>query len=135
MQKTGVESGVSALSVLHLNSINCLPFLFAYSTLSGNLTTAIYFKGNSDPQFVVSTFYHFVSQCLNKHACRLLGNYTRGCMFLGNEVYKLEVLFLTFLVHCQLLQKPINNLLQCIGHTHKLFASTGRKQQFLIFVM
>ena len=54
VQKTGVESGVSALSVLHLNSINCMPFLFAYSTLSGNLVRAFNFPGNSDPQFVVS---------------------------------------------------------------------------------
>ena len=53
VQKTGVESGVSALSVLHLNSINCIPFLFAFSTLSGNLTRAFYFERNSDSQFVV----------------------------------------------------------------------------------
>ena len=63
VQKTGVESGVSALSVLHLNSINCIPFLFAYSTLSGNLVKAFYFQGNSDPQFVVS--YISFDTCLD----------------------------------------------------------------------
>ena len=58
VQKTGVESGVSALSVLHLNSINCIPFLFAFSTLSGNLVSAFNFQGNSDPHFVVSIFFY-----------------------------------------------------------------------------
>jgi len=64
VQKTGVESGVSALSVLHLNSINCMPFLFAYSSLSGNLTTAIYFDGNSNPQFVMAFLLDITFGCV-----------------------------------------------------------------------
>lgn len=54
VQKTGAESGFSALSVLHLNSINCIPFLFAFTALSGNLVRAIHFPSNKDPQFVAA---------------------------------------------------------------------------------
>ncbi|XP_065052070.1 uncharacterized protein LOC135681493 isoform X2 [Rhopilema esculentum] len=54
VQKTGIESGVSALSVLHLNSINCIPFMLAYAVLSGNIVRAIHFSGNKDSQFVAA---------------------------------------------------------------------------------
>ena len=68
VQKTGIESGVSALSVLHLNSINCIPFMLAYTVLSGNIVRAINFPGNKDSHFVVSIIWravltHYSLQC------------------------------------------------------------------------
>ena len=54
VQKSGLESEETALSVLHLNSINCIPFIFAYTVLTGDLVKAFNFPGNKDPQFVVS---------------------------------------------------------------------------------
>eukprot|EP00794_Sanderia_malayensis_P017675 gene17675-19437_t len=64
VQKTGVESGVSALSVLHLNSINCIPFLIGYCVLSGDLVKAIKFPSNNDPSFVAAFFIDISLGCV-----------------------------------------------------------------------
>ena len=56
VQKTGVEKGVSALSVLHLNSINCILPLFMYTLWNGNLLDAVRFEGFDDLSFRVSWY-------------------------------------------------------------------------------
>ena len=53
VQKTGVEKNVSALSVLHLNSINCILPLFAYTLWNGNLKNAVLFEGFYESSFRV----------------------------------------------------------------------------------
>ena len=52
VQKTGLEKGVSALSVLHLNSINCIPLMFSYSLMNGSLVKALHFPFD-EPSAVV----------------------------------------------------------------------------------
>lgn len=64
VQKTGVESGVSALSVLHLNSINCIPFIFAFTVLTGDLVKAINFPANNNPNFVAAFFIDISLGCV-----------------------------------------------------------------------
>ena len=45
IQKTGVEKGFSTLTVLHTNSVNCIPLLFVYTLLNKELLAACRFDG------------------------------------------------------------------------------------------
>ena len=54
VQKTGVEKEISALSVLHLNSINCIPFMLCYTLISGNLQKSMSFPYLESESFLVS---------------------------------------------------------------------------------
>lgn len=54
VQKSGIEKSGSALSVLHLNSINCILPLFAYTMWNGNLMNAFSFKGFHYTNFRIS---------------------------------------------------------------------------------
>ncbi|XP_057303238.1 uncharacterized protein LOC130640731 [Hydractinia symbiolongicarpus] len=53
VQKTGLEKGGSALSVLHLNSINCIPMLLLFTALNGHLVKGFQFPGFSQIGFLV----------------------------------------------------------------------------------
>ena len=54
VQKTGAESGLSALSVVHLSSINCLPFLAVYTVLSSEVQEVLRYPKLYDIHFLVS---------------------------------------------------------------------------------
>lgn len=45
IQKTGSEKGLSALTVLHTNSINCIPLLLIYTLCNKELQAALKFDG------------------------------------------------------------------------------------------
>lgn len=45
IQKTGIEKGLSTLTVLHTNCINCIPLLLLYTVLNKELMTALRFDG------------------------------------------------------------------------------------------
>ena len=53
IQKTGVEKGLSTLTVLHTNCINCIPLLLIYTVCSKELLSAFRFGGYIDPSFQV----------------------------------------------------------------------------------
>ena len=57
VQKTGVEKNVSALSVLHLNSINCILPLLIYTFWNGNLKNAVLFEGFYENSFRVCLLF------------------------------------------------------------------------------
>ena len=50
VQKTGVGS---TLSVLHLNSVNCIPVMLIYTLGRGRLIQSLSFPGFTQPSFVV----------------------------------------------------------------------------------
>ena len=56
VQKTGVEKHLSALSVLHLNSINCILPLFLYILWNNNIVKALHYDGLTESYFMVSVF-------------------------------------------------------------------------------
>ena len=53
IQKTGVEKGLSTLTVLHTNCINCIPLLLIYTVCSKELLSALRFGRYIDPSFQV----------------------------------------------------------------------------------
>jgi len=59
VQKTGVEENVSTLSVLHLNSINCILPLLGYTMFNGNLLSAVRFEGFLNTSFSVRIDFYF----------------------------------------------------------------------------
>lgn len=54
IQKTGVEKGLSTLTVLHTNCINCIPLLLIYTVCSKELLSAFRFGGYIDPSFQIA---------------------------------------------------------------------------------
>lgn len=54
IQKTGVEKGLSTLTVLHTNSVNCVPVLFLYTILNKELLAALRFDGYNNAAFKAS---------------------------------------------------------------------------------
>ena len=53
IQKTGSEKGLSALTVLHTNSINCIPLLLIYTLCNRELQAALKFDGYYIVEFQV----------------------------------------------------------------------------------
>lgn len=53
IQKTGSEKGLSALTVLHTNSINCIPLLLIYTLCNKELQAALKFDGYYVVEFQV----------------------------------------------------------------------------------
>lgn len=66
VQKTGLEKGVSALSVLHLNSINCIPLMFSYSLMNGSLAEALHFRFNEPAVVVCIALTPLVFVCVSR---------------------------------------------------------------------
>ncbi|XP_066911261.1 uncharacterized protein [Clytia hemisphaerica] len=64
VQKTGIEKGASALSVLHLNSINCILPLMMYTLWNGSLLQAARFEGFKDSSFNMSFMINVSMGCV-----------------------------------------------------------------------
>ncbi|XP_077999720.1 uncharacterized protein LOC144452494 [Glandiceps talaboti] len=52
IQKTGIDKQISALGVLFINSINCIPLLLAHTLVTFELPKAIAFLQITDPMFI-----------------------------------------------------------------------------------
>ncbi|XP_065655152.1 uncharacterized protein LOC100197493 isoform X2 [Hydra vulgaris] len=61
VQKTGVEDNTSALSVLHINSINCIPMMLIYTTINGKLLESFSFTGFKNENDRISFIVAFVA--------------------------------------------------------------------------
>lgn len=64
VQKTGVEKHVSALSVLHLNSINCILPLLVYTIWNKNLIKAIHYDGLMATSFIITFLLNVSIGCI-----------------------------------------------------------------------
>lgn len=53
VQKTGVEEGISALGVLHLNSVNCIPILLIYVLTTKEISVSLHYTGYVNSGFEV----------------------------------------------------------------------------------
>ncbi|XP_048579399.1 UDP-galactose/UDP-glucose transporter 7 isoform X1 [Nematostella vectensis] len=64
IQKTGAEKGLSALAVLHLNSINCIPILMAYVVLSHEIMDVYHYTQYKNNGFEVMIVIDVLMGCV-----------------------------------------------------------------------
>lgn len=57
IQKTGVEEGLSTVTVLFTNSVNCIPLLLIYTLCNKELLSALRFDGLNMAGFQVCSLY------------------------------------------------------------------------------
>lgn len=64
IQKTGAEKGLSALTVLHTNSVNCIPLLLIYTLCNKELLAALRFDGYYFIEFQAALFLDIGMGCI-----------------------------------------------------------------------
>ncbi|KAK3754619.1 hypothetical protein QZH41_020545, partial [Actinostola sp. cb2023] len=64
VQKSGVDEGLSALAVLHLNSINCIPILFVYVAMSREIMMSLHYTGYKSSGFEMILILDVLMGCL-----------------------------------------------------------------------
>lgn len=64
IQKTGVEKGFSTLTVLHTNSVNCVPLLLVYTLLNEELLAALKFDGFDTVAFQAALMLDISMGCM-----------------------------------------------------------------------
>lgn len=64
IQKTGAEKGLSTLTVLHTNNVNCIPFLLIYTLCNKELLAALRFDGYYVIEFQAALFLDIGMGCI-----------------------------------------------------------------------
>jgi len=64
VERTGIEKSSSAIGILHLNSINCIPLMATFAICNGHLYSAFQFKGFGEGLPMISFIVNILLGCV-----------------------------------------------------------------------